>query len=140
VATPPPTPANEPPPAAEKAVLIQQETKAAEPPPAPVVKEGTPAITEPTPTPPPVASEPKRKRMVRREGIVKSTLSIQAPTPFELANAENGRIMNFLHPLSPEQKLKAYKGRRVIVTGEELIDPRWPKTPVIDLETIDLAP
>ena len=39
-----------------------------------------------------------------------------------------------------DQKLKAFKGRRVVVTGEELIDPRWPKTPVLAVETIELTP
>lgn len=37
-------------------------------------------------------------------------------------------------------KLNGYKGRKVIVTGEEAIDKRWPNTPVIILESIRLAP
>jgi len=80
------------------------------------------------------------KRIVRREGIVSGTGSIQAPTHYELRSPETRKLINYLHPTSPDQKLKALKGRRVIVTGEELIDRRWPKTPVIEIETIQLAP
>jgi hypothetical protein len=116
--------------------VLAQEQKAAQAAP-PTVREETPAITEPTGAP---ASAPATKRIVRREGIVKSTTSIQAPTYYELQSAVTGKTLNYLHPTSPAQKVKPLKGKRVVVTGEELIDPRWPKTPVIDLETIELAP
>ena len=83
---------------------------------------------------------PITKRIVRREGVVKTTVSIQAPTYYELVATDTGKTINYLHPLTPDQKVKTFKGRHVIVTGEELIDPRWPKTPVINLDTIEPAP
>jgi uncharacterized protein YgiM (DUF1202 family) len=121
--------------AAEKEVVLAQEARKAEAQPTPAVAPPAPVATEATAVP-----GQQLKRIVRREGVVKRTVSIQAPTEYELVNAENGKVMNYLHPTSPDQKIKPMRGRRVIVTGEELIDPRWPKTPVIDLETIELAP
>jgi len=143
--------------AAEKELILAREQKAAETAPAPVVREETPLITEAAPAPSPLITQaapapspasaeaapaPSQvaKRIVRREGIVKSTLSIQAPTQFELVSADTGKAINYLHAKAPEQKFKTFKGRRVIVTGEELIDPRWPKTPVLAVETIELTP
>jgi len=126
--------APEAPKAAEKELILAREQKAAETVPVPAVKEETPLITEAAPAPAPVA-----KRIVRREGIVKTT-GLQAPTQLQLVSADTGKAINYLQPKTPEQNLKTFKGRRVVVTGEELIDPHWPKTPVLAVETIELAP
>jgi uncharacterized protein YgiM (DUF1202 family) len=80
------------------------------------------------------------KRVVRREGEVRSTkFNIQAPTYFELVG-ERGRILNYISGEKAGFKLKDYKNLRVIVTGEEGLDPRYPDRPVIELETIEVAP
>jgi len=80
------------------------------------------------------------KRIVRREGQIRSTkFNIQAPTYFELIG-EHGRILNYVSGEKAGFKLKDYKGLRVVVTGEEGIDPRYPDRPVIELETIEVAP
>jgi uncharacterized protein YgiM (DUF1202 family) len=80
------------------------------------------------------------KRIVRREGSVRSTkFNIQAPTYFELIG-ERGRILNYISGEKGGFKLKDYKGLRVIVTGEESVDPRYPERPLIELETIEIAP
>jgi uncharacterized protein YgiM (DUF1202 family) len=80
------------------------------------------------------------KRVVRREGEVRSTkFNIQAPTYFELIG-EKGRVLNYLSAEKAGLKLKDYKGLRVIVTGEEAIDPRYPERPLIEVETIEVAP
>jgi hypothetical protein len=102
----------------------------------------TPAPAE---TPKTIVTKPKvedvpLRRVVRREGLVRSTVSIQAPTYYELLNPENRKTINFLHAENLEVNLKDYRGRRIIVTGEEAIDPRWPKTPVIEVETLELIP
>ena len=85
--------------------------------------------------------------MVRRQGVVRKTLSIQAPTYFELLGEESGRLVNYLHlDDSALTKLETtvkgfrdYIGRSVIVVGEEAVDPRWPSTPVIEVESLKLA-
>ncbi len=80
------------------------------------------------------------RRVVRREGLVRSTVSIQAPTYYELLNPDNRKTINYLHTQGMGVNLKDYRGRRIVVTGEEAIDPRWPKTPVIEVETLELIP
>ncbi len=107
---------------------------------APVATNPAPGVS--TPLPPsaaPADGQPLPKRVVTREGLVRRAASIQAPTYFELINSDTGKIMNYLNAEEhKEYNLKLYTGFKVIVTGEELVDPRWPKTPVIQIETLDL--
>jgi hypothetical protein len=76
---------------------------------------------------------------VSREGVVIVSRSIQAPTDYALENMEARRTINYLHSEDPALKLKNFAGRRVIVTGEELLDRRWAHTPIIEVETIRLV-
>jgi SH3-like domain-containing protein len=145
---PQPAPEPEPEPQPEATPKPQVEQIAAAPVELPLA-EVPPAGLE-MPPPPPVQAEPVRivtpqksepqltTRTVRREGIVRSTVSIQAPTYFELLNPDNRRTMNFLYAENAGLKLKDYLGRRIVVSGQEAIDPRWPKTPVIEVETLEL--
>ena len=61
---------------------------------------------------------------------------MQAPSHFELRGLDNFKIVNYLFSPSTNIVLKNYMGQRVVVTGEEGLDERWPNTPVIDVETI----
>lgn len=80
------------------------------------------------------------KRIVRREGEVRSTrFNIQAPTHFELVG-ERGRKLNYLSGEKAGFKINDFKGLRVVVTGEESLDPRYPDRPILELETIEVAP
>ena len=103
----------------------------------------TPAVTEPaavTNAPEPaVSEEPPPKRIVDREGIVRGTVSIQAPTRFELISPDNKRTINYLHTTSVNLDLRRYKGLRIIVTGEEGLDERWRNTPVITVQRIQVV-
>ncbi len=159
-ATPPAAPVTEksvvvePPPAViiETPPVVSATPKPEVPQPAP----GIPAVTPPpvlaTPVVKPAAetpaeSKPAPKRVVQRQGRVKITLSIQAPTYFELVGEESGRLINYIHlndeALSKlETTIKGFRdyiGRVVIVTGEEAVDPRWPNTPVVEVESLKLA-
>jgi SH3-like domain-containing protein len=154
VVTPPPSePAPAPKPAEPSTPETTQAAPApatakAEPPPAPTAAAPTPATAATTtvvPPPAPTASTAKpeeklERRIVRREGLVRSTTSIQAPTYYELLNPDNRKTINYLHTEGIDVNLKDYRGRRIIVTGEEEIDPRWPKTPVIEVQTLELIP
>lgn len=80
--------------------------------------------------------EPLPPRIVQREGLVHATGSIQAPTQFELVSPESGRRINYLYTTSRELDLARYKGLRIVVTGEESLDPRWKITPVITIQRI----
>jgi len=147
--------------AAPKTETPKPEAPKTETPPPPVVAEVTPATpavkpaepVTPTPTPPattpppptpavtpapvePVAPVEKVKKVVAREGILKGSVSIQAPTYFELRNVFTGDTINYVFSPSTNLVLKQYKGKRVIVTGEEVLDERWQNTPVIVVDAL----
>ena len=95
-----------------------------------------PVPTAPAPAAP--AEEPPPKRVVQREGIVRGTASIQAPTPFELVSPDNGRTIDYLYTTARDLDLSRYKGLRIVVTGEEALDERWRNTPVITIQRIQV--
>lgn len=117
-----------------------------EPPPVSTTPEATPTnevaaatppiVTTPEPQPEPEPEEPLPPRIVEREGYVRGTVSIQAPTEYGLVSLTNKRLVNYLESPSIELDLARYKGMHVIVSGEESIDPRWPNTPVIIIQRI----
>jgi len=127
-----------------------------EPPPTPTPVTEPPTVTPPTTEPPTVApaitnepptttattepkpNEPPPKRVVQREGFVRGTFSIQAPTRFELISPDNHKTMNYLYTSSKDLDLRRYKGMRIIVTGEEGLDERWRNTPVISIQRIQV--
>lgn len=145
-ATPPPAPAAPavtenpaPPPAPEPSPAPAPATKA------PFKIYMSPRLMSQLPPPPAVAppaaapKEPLPKRVVRREGIVRVTVSIQAPTLYALENAETGALLDYLYSPNATIKFKDLYGLRIVVTGEEYIDDRWPKTPVIKVETLQVV-
>ena len=85
-----------------------------------------------------VAATPPPPRIVQREGIVRYTASVQAPTTFELINAQNHKVVNWLFATSPSLDLNRYKGLHIIVTGEEGLDERWPNIPIITIQRIQV--
>jgi uncharacterized protein YgiM (DUF1202 family) len=86
----------------------------------------------------PTADEPPPKRIVEREGIVRGTTSIQAPSHFELISPQNKRTIDYLYTSSPNLDLRRYKGLHIVVTGEEGLEERWGNTPVITIEKIQV--
>ncbi|HWH68871.1 MAG TPA: hypothetical protein VNT26_05770, partial [Candidatus Sulfotelmatobacter sp.] len=85
-----------------------------------------------------VTEEPPPKRIVQREGVVRGTRSIQAPTRFELFSPETGRAIDYLYTTAPDLDLRRYKGMRIIVTGEEGLEERWGNTPVITIQKLQV--
>ena len=71
---------------------------------------------------------------------MKGSASIQAPTYFVLRSLDNNKTIDYLFCPSTNITMKEYQLQRVIVTGEELLDERWPNTPVINVETIQPVP
>ena len=112
--------------------------------------EAAPAVTDTQlPVPPP--------RIVTREGTIKRRFfrSPKAPSRFELID-DNGRTINYLYS-SDSGPLKSAKGedgepitfnhlmgmlrnRRVVLTGIEAVDPRWPSLPLLDVRTLKTIP
>ena len=115
-----------------------------------VKPETVPDVTETKmPVPPP--------RIVTREGKIKRRIfrSPKAPSRFELLN-ENGRTINYLYssdsgplktadgedgePITFERLMGMLRNRRVILTGIEAVDPRWPSLPLLDVRTLKTLP
>lgn len=144
LASPPPaTPA----PAETVTIALPAATAPSSTVPAAASPANTPPAASATPTLPaitpaeetqPAAALPKR--VVTREGIVRSTVSVQAPTYFALIHPETKKAVNYLHSDNIDIVLNTYRDKKVVVTGSEGIDPRWPNTPVITVETIQNAP
>ena len=107
------------------------------PPPLPAETVATPVPV--TPPSPPV-EEPPIKRIVTREGVIKGSASIQAPTYFVLHSLDNNKAINYLHSPTTNVVMRTFQFQRVIVTGEEILDERWPNTPVINIDTIEAVP
>jgi uncharacterized protein YgiM (DUF1202 family) len=140
--TPPPMPVQETPVLSAPAVVPVPATPVpAETAVAPAVPAEPPVVTpEPAPAPAePAAEEPPPKRIVSHEGIVRSTWSIQAPTPYALVSPDTGETINYLYTTSTNLNLKRYKGLRIIVTGEEGLDARWRNTPIITIQRIHVV-
>ena len=87
---------------------------------------------------PAITEEPPSPRVVMREGIVDNATSIIAPSIYGLRGMDSGRRINYLHTTSTNVDLFNYVGRHVIVTGEESLDERWPNTPVLTLQRIQV--
>ena len=67
-------------------------------------------------------------------------MSIQAPTYFALQSLDTGKMINYLYSPSTNLMLKDFMGKRIIVTGEEVLDERWPNTPVINVDALQAVP
>jgi uncharacterized protein YgiM (DUF1202 family) len=102
----------------------------------PLTNEVADASATTPPTTP--ADEPPPKRIVQREGLVRGTFSVQAPTHFELVSPANGKTIDYLYTTSPNLDLRRYKGLKIVVTGEEGLDERWGNTPVITIQKIQV--
>jgi hypothetical protein len=152
-----PPPANSTPPTAVPAVSTPAPSPASAPattpPPAPQNPRMTGEPAKPAPAPAPAlvpapadaaSAEPAgidtKPRIVAREGRVRKSLNIQAPADFELRDLNSGVVIEYLQPDAKDKDFKKYTGARVLVSGPEWLDRRWPKTPILQIQTIDLMP
>jgi len=116
------------------AMYLKQEAPAPAlaPAPAPAPVPEPPGIAQPTAPSGPVT------RIVSHEGVVRSVGSIAAPTKYELYDPATGVNINYLYSTSPNLDLSRYDDMRIIVTGEEGLDARWPNTPLINIQSIQV--
>ena len=98
--------------------------------PAPTVSpsQPVPEIDANLPPPPP--------RVVTHEGTVRPSVSLVAPTYFELYDSESGNAINYLYFTTTNLNLSRYNGLHITVTGEEGLDARWKDTPVLTIQKI----
>ena len=127
--TPPPTPEAATPPAPVPPT----------PTPAPVPESAVMSLPPPTlapdnetdtnlPPPPP--------RVVTHEGSVRPSVSLVAPTDFELYDPSDNKAINYLYSTTTNLNLSRYNGLHITVTGEEGLDARWKDTPVLTIQKI----
>jgi hypothetical protein len=121
-------------PAPTAASQADQELAASHQATAPAAPVPAPAASQPEP------AKPEPPRIVTREGFVHRAYNIQAPAGYELHDIKTGELIEYLQPAPSEKKFNVFVGTRVRLTGAEFLDPSWPRTPVLHIETVDLMP
>ena len=101
----------------------------------PAVEPNIPVVASSN-VPPPVVEEVWVPRTVSHEGIVKATVSIQAPTKYGLHAVDTGKLINYLYSPTAQLEMSRYAGRHIIVSGQEGLDERWLNTPVLTIQKI----
>jgi uncharacterized protein YgiM (DUF1202 family) len=120
------------------AVAVAPEAPEVTPTPTPVQPQQQIVSTPPPqPGPPPAPPQPT-VRIVQHQGVVGPVGSVIAPTAYKLYDPNTKVDIDFLYPTSPDQDLQKLVDDNVIVTGEEGVDARWPNTPVIAIQNIQI--
>ena len=111
----------------------------AEPMPTPV-PQPQPIVTTPPPPPPaPPAPPAPSVRIVQHEGVIGPVGSLAAPTAYKLFNPDTKVNIDYLYVVpGTTLDLSQMVNDRVVVTGEEGLDQRWPDTPVIAIQNIQV--
>ncbi len=132
------------PPAATPPTTPQPAVPVTPPTPEPVAAPApaTPAMVLPPPT---LADDdtnlpPPPPRIVTHEGTVRHSVSLVAPTYYELYDATDNKAINYLYTTSTNLNLNRYNGLHITVTGEEGLDARWKDTPVLTIQKIYVLP
>ena len=81
-----------------------------------------------------VEVEAAPRRIVTREGVVRYTVHINAPSWYVLESLDTKKVINYLHPAGTNIVLSPFRDKRVTVVGEEGLDRRWPNTPVLRIQ------
>jgi uncharacterized protein YgiM (DUF1202 family) len=130
-------------------------TEPTNPPAAPETAAVTPTpVPAPTPAPPIetnsaslvdtndtslVSTNPPPPRIVTHEGVVRHVISVIEPTDYEIFDPKNGTDINYLYTTTTNLDFGRYKGLRIVVTGEESMSARWPNTPVMTVQRIQVV-
>jgi uncharacterized protein YgiM (DUF1202 family) len=77
-------------------------------------------------------------RIVSHEGVVAYTISLKAPSNFKLYDPSTFETVDYLYTTAPNLDLNRYVNMRIIVTGAEGLDERWPNTPIITIQRIEV--
>ena len=134
-------------PAPGQLVIDQGEPGEAEPPvPLPLsTPEEPPSVEEGTPLGLSEDMAREIRRIVHREGIIRRSRGILAPTNHRLEDSRTGRTINYLYGKrirldSGQQSggniLAVFEGRKIRLSGEESVDEHFPDIPVIEVESI----
>ena len=84
-------------------------------------------------------SPPPTDRVVSHEGVVGPVISLVAPTKYMLYDPDTYQTIDYLYSTAPDLDLSRYVNMRIIVTGVEGIDQRWPSSPIIAIQSIQVV-
>jgi len=131
-------PATTPPPTPETTAPVPSPAPPESVPPTPAPTSTTPASILPQPelAPDDTNLPPPPPRVVTHEGSVRHSVSLVAPTDFELYDPADDKAINYLYTTTTNLNLSRYDGLHITVTGEEGLDPRWKDTPVLTIQKI----
>ncbi len=96
----------------------------------------TPAVPDTNAAPTVDTNVPPVPRIVTHEGYVRSSVSIVAPTYYELFDPTTEQAINYLYSPTTNLNIANYVGRHIAVTGEEALDSRWTNTPMLKIQKI----
>jgi uncharacterized protein YgiM (DUF1202 family) len=97
----------------------------------PPVAQAAPPV-QPAPPPQPM------NRVVSHEGVVGPVLSPVAPTKYMLYDPDTYQTIDYLYSTAPDLDLSRYVNMKIIVTGVEGLDARWPSSPIIAIQSIQV--
>jgi hypothetical protein len=87
----------------------------------------------------PTAPAQPLNRVVSHEGVVGPVTSPVAPTKYMLYDPDTYQTIDYLYSTAPDLDLSRYVNMRIIVTGVEGIDQRWPSSPIIAIQSIQVV-
>ena len=64
--------------------------------------------------------------------------SLVAPTAYKLYDPETYQTIDYLYTTATNLDFSRYDDMRIIATGEESLDQRWPNTPMLTVESIQV--
>jgi uncharacterized protein YgiM (DUF1202 family) len=104
------------------------------------VPEQSPIVTTPQPAPEENTAPPAPSvRIVQHQGVIGGVGSMIAPTGYKLYDPDTKVDIDYLYVVPGSSfDLSKLVDAKVIVTGEEGIDQRWPQTPVIAIQSIQV--
>ncbi len=114
------------------AMYLTQAASASQAAPATAPGQQPPAAQPATPPPP-------MNRVVAHEGVVGPVASPVAPTKYKLYDPNTYETIDYLYTTAPDLDLGRYVNMRIIVTGVEGIDARWPSSPIIAIQSIQVV-
>jgi Bacterial SH3 domain len=119
------------------AMYLAQATPAPQPTPAqPPVAQAPPPVAPPTQPAPP---QQPVNRVVSHEGVVGPVTSPVAPTKYKLYDPDTYETIDYLYSTAPDLDLSRYINMKIIVTGVEGVDQRWPSSPIIAIQSIQVV-
>ncbi|HXR49325.1 MAG TPA: SH3 domain-containing protein [Candidatus Limnocylindrales bacterium] len=128
----------EPPTSAYAFVAAMYLTQTAPATPTTVAEQQPPAAAQPA-TPPVAQPPPPTDRIVSHEGVVGPVMSPVAPTKYMLYDPDTYQTIDYLYTTAPDLDLGRYVNMRIIVTGVEGIDQRWPSSPIVAIQSIQVV-